>query len=78
MELRICQLEYSAGRTRRCPGDTCPYWVGWVSEGCAVSRYWADFGSDPELTELLLDLRERLASRDSRRAFRQFHPPGLA
>jgi hypothetical protein len=74
MERRICQLEYAAGRARRCPGDTCPFWT---DDGCAVSGHWADFGSNQKLTELLLDLRERLG-RDQRPAFRRFHPPGLA
>jgi hypothetical protein len=75
MERRICQLDYAAGRARRCPGDTCPFWT---DDGCAVSGYWADFGSNQKLTDLLLDLRERLGRRDQRPAFRRFHPPGLA
>jgi hypothetical protein len=75
MELRICQLDYAAGRTRRCPGDTCPFWV---DEECAVRSYWAEFAGNRQLTELLLDLRERLGRGDPRRALRQFHPPGLA
>ena len=75
MEQRICQLDYAAGRARRCPGDTCPLWT---DDGCAVSGYWADFGSDPKLTELLLEIRERLGRQDQRPAFRRFHPPGLA
>jgi hypothetical protein len=72
---RICQLEYAAGRTRKCPGDTCPYWA---DDDCAVGRYWAEVAGNRELTELLLDLRERLDRRDPSHAFRQFHPPGLA
>jgi hypothetical protein len=75
MERRTCQLEYAAGRARGCPGDTCPFWT---DEDCAVSRYRADFAGDRKLTELLLDLRGRLGQRESRPAFRRFHPPGLA
>jgi hypothetical protein len=75
MEPRMCQLDYAAGQTRRCPGDTCPYWA---DDECAVGSHWAAFADNRELMELLLDLRERLARRDPRRALRQFHPPGLA
>jgi hypothetical protein len=75
LERRIRQLEHAAGRTRRCPGDTCSFWA---DKDCAVSRHWADFAGSRELTDLLLDLRERLGHRDSRCAFREFHPPGLA
>jgi hypothetical protein len=75
MELRMCQLDYAGGRTRRCPGDTCPFWV---DDECAVGSHWAEFAGNRQLTELLLDLRERLGRTDPGRALRQFHPPGLA
>ena len=75
MDTRLCQLEYAAGRVKRCPGDTCPFWV---DDHCAATRYWEDFGTDSQLTKLLRELRADLAGRDSQRALRQLHPPGLA
>jgi hypothetical protein len=44
----------------------------------ALGSHWAEFAGNRQLTELLLDLRERLGHADPRRALRQFHPPGLA
>lgn len=70
----VCQLDYAAGQVRRCPGDTCPFWV---DDHCAVAGHWEDFGSNAELAELLIDLRFDLAHRDPRRAYSQVHPPGL-
>jgi hypothetical protein len=74
MEQRICQLEYAAGRRKACPGDTCPFWV---DDHCVVTPLWSDFGSNPELVELLGGIRADLEHRDPRRALRVFHPPGL-
>lgn len=71
----LCQLDYAAGCVRRCPGDTCPFWV---DDHCAVAGHWEDFGSNAELAKLLTDVRSDLARRNPSRALRQFHPPGLA
>jgi hypothetical protein len=70
----ICQLDYAAGRVKRCPGDSCPFWV---DDRCVVARHWEDFGANPRLTALLTGLRSDLASRDPAGPVRQFHPPGL-
>lgn len=74
MEPRICQLDYAAGQTRRCPGEHCPFWV---DDHCAIAGLWSDFASSPDLVELLTELRTELASRDPLRPLREFHPPGL-
>jgi hypothetical protein len=71
----LCQLDYAAGQVRRCPGDTCPFWV---DDHCAVAGLWQDFGSDERLTKILTDLRSDLAGRNVNGAVRQFHPPGIA
>ena len=71
----LCQLDFAAGHSRRCPGDTCPFWV---NDHCAVLKHWEDFGSNAELAELLTDLRTDLARRSPSHAFRQLHPPGFA
>ncbi|HEX2432306.1 MAG TPA: hypothetical protein VHI55_00010 [Gaiellaceae bacterium] len=42
-----------------------------------MSRHWADFAGSRELTDLLLDLRERLGHRDSRCAFSRVPSTGL-
>jgi hypothetical protein len=42
-----------------------------------LARHWEDFGSSPELTELLTRLRSDLVRRDQAGAVRQFHPLGL-
>jgi hypothetical protein len=47
MDTRLCQLDYAAGRVKRCPGYACPFWV---DDHCAAARYWEDFGSDSQLT----------------------------
>ena len=70
-----CPLDYAAGLVKRCPGDTCPFWV---DDHCAIARRWEYFGSDDELAQLLRDLRSDLKGRDPSRAVRQFHPPGVA
>ena len=75
METRICQLDYAAGRPRACPGDTCPFWA---DDHCVVAGLWADFGTNPQLVELLQGIRTDLGQRDPTRALRSFHPPGLA
>jgi hypothetical protein len=75
MEPRHCSLEHAAGRNKLCPGDTCPFWT---DGHCAVAPYWADFGNDPHLVELLLGLRDDLARQEPRRVLRAIHPPGLA
>lgn len=74
MEQPICQLEYAAGRRKVCPGDTCSFWV---DDHCVVSPLLSDLGSNPELVELLTDIRTGLAQRDPHHALRVFHPPGL-
>jgi hypothetical protein len=74
MEARLCQLDFAAGHVKRCPGDTCPFGV---DDRCVIVRHWEDFGSSPELTELLTRLRSDLVRRDQTGAVRQFHPLGL-
>ncbi len=53
-----CRLQLAVGRHETCPGDACPFWQGGV---CAVAGLRADVEPRPELAELLLDLRGRLA-----------------
>ena len=75
MERSICLLEFADGRRKACPGGTCPFWV---DDHCVVTPLWADFGSNPDLVELLKGIRTGLEQKDPRRALRTFHPPGLA
>ena len=71
----LCSLDYAAGLVKRCPGDTCPFWV---DDHCAIAGRWESFGSNEELTWLLRDLRSELAGRDPSYMLRRVHPPGLA
>ena len=75
MEPRLCQLDYAAGRSEHCPGETCPFW----KDGeCAVAPLLADFTNNACLVTHFVGLRAALASRRPNGALREFHPPGLA
>lgn len=57
-ETHLCDLQVAAGRVEACPEAGCPFW----DEGeCVVAGLRPDFEQDPELTQLLLSLRARLA-----------------
>ena len=53
-----CELQMAAGRVESCPGAGCPFWD---DGGCVIAALRPDFEQDPELTQLLLSLRTRLA-----------------
>jgi hypothetical protein len=75
MEPHLCRLDAAAGRFEPCPGDTCPFWE---DEQCVIAPVSPDFARNPCLVTFLVGLRAALARRQPGRAFRQFHPPGLA
>jgi hypothetical protein len=57
----LCDLQVAAGRAEPCPEAGCPFW----DEGeCIVAGLRPDFEQDPELTQLLLSLRSRIARPD--------------
>ena len=72
-ETRLCDLQLASGRIEPCPEAGCPFW----DEGtCVVAGLRPDFEQDPELTQLLLTLRNRLARPDHRdRAPLRLLPP---
>jgi hypothetical protein len=57
-ELHTCTLQDAVGRHERCPGASCPFWVG---EGCALDGVRTDIETNPELAGYLLDLRASAA-----------------
>jgi hypothetical protein len=59
--MKLCRLQYVAGRVEDCPEDACPFWEpgGAVLEGrCAFDQ--VDVGDNPQLAAWLLRLRKRL------------------
>jgi hypothetical protein len=62
--VRLCTLEYAAGRIEICPGAACPFW----EEGravCGIERLGLDRRVD--LAGGLLEVRGRLERAGSRR-----------
>ena len=57
-DIHHCELQMAAGRVEACPGAGCPFWD---DGGCVIAALRPDFEQDPELTQLLLALRSRLA-----------------
>lgn len=65
-----CELAHAAGlEDEACPGPACAYWD--EPGGCALASLRADLGGNPELTHMLLGLRERLGGSA------QAHPAAL-
>jgi hypothetical protein len=54
-----CRLSAAAGNTEPCPGARCPFWS---DEACAIGGLSADLDAEPDLRDLLLQLRERLCA----------------
>ena len=54
----FCTLQEAVGRSERCPGSACPFWV---DEGCALDGIRTDIETNPELAGYLLDLRASAA-----------------
>jgi|tagenome__1003787_1003787.scaffolds.fasta_scaffold20246878_2 hypothetical protein len=60
----LCDLQVSAGRVEACPeAGCCPFWD---ESECVVAGLRPDVERDPELTQLLLSLRARLARPEHR------------
>jgi hypothetical protein len=57
-DIHHCELQMAAGRVEPCPEAACPFWD---AGGCVIAALRPDFEQDPELTQLLLSLRSRLA-----------------
>jgi hypothetical protein len=58
-----CHLQAAAGRVEACPETGCPFW----DDGeCVVAGLRPDYEHDPELVQLLLLLRTRLAGGQER------------
>ena len=53
-----CDLQMAAGSVEPCPEAACPFWD---DGACVVAVLRPDFEHDPDLTQLLLSLRSRLA-----------------
>ena len=62
MSEELCALETAVGRTRRCPGAACPFWV--VGHGCVLASVEHEIGERPELAAYLLELCRELAAAD--------------
>jgi hypothetical protein len=72
MELHLCRIESSLGRSTECPQELCQFW----SDGaCVVAGVRADLSTTPGLSGLLLGLRERLDRASARND--ALLPPGL-
>lgn len=57
-DTHLCDLQLASDRVEPCPEAGCPFW----DDGeCVVAGLRPDFEQDPELTQLLLSLRSRLA-----------------
>lgn len=57
-----CRLSTAAGVAERCPGGRCPFW----SDGtCVIGGLSADLETEPDLRNVLLELRERLWALDA-------------
>jgi len=54
----FCTLQHAVGRSERCPGSACPFWV---DRGCALDGIRSDLETNPELAGYLLDLRASAA-----------------
>ena len=62
-DAHLCDLQLAAGRVEPCPEAGCPFW----DDGeCVVAGLRPDFEHDPELTQVLLSLRNRLARPEHR------------
>jgi hypothetical protein len=58
----FCRLQAAVGRVERCPHDqACPFWR---DEECLIAGLHADLESNPELAQMLLQLRTEMVSRE--------------
>ncbi len=53
-----CELSHAVGLHEDCPGRACPFWD--VADGCILGGVRPELAQNPELTYLLLGLRDRL------------------
>jgi hypothetical protein len=60
---RLCHLQGAAGRVEVCPEAGCPFWD---QGACVIAGLRPDFEHDPELVQMLLSLRDRLARPEQR------------
>lgn len=59
-----CHLQAAAGRVEACPEQECPFWD---DQECVIAALRSDYEHDPDLTQMLLILRERLSTATPRR-----------
>lgn len=53
----LCTIELIAeGHAERCPGEGCAFWV----DGCVLERIEGDLQDNPDVAELLLELRRTI------------------
>ena len=57
---QICHLEALVGRNGRCPGESCGFWQ--TERGCALEAARPELSGRPEVAQLLLEVRDRLAA----------------
>ena len=57
---RTCHLEVLAGHAAQCPGEACGFWQ--TERGCALENASAELAGRPEVAQLLLEVRDRLAA----------------
>jgi len=61
--VRLCQLQYRAGRIEPCPGADCPFWEeggAALPAGCIFERLDLDLDERPGLVHALLQVRRGL------------------
>ena len=58
--MEICHLEALVGRNGRCPGESCGFWQ--TDRGCALASASSELAGRPEVAQLLLEVRDRLAA----------------
>jgi hypothetical protein len=59
--MKLCRLQYIAGRVEDCPGERCPFWEAErppVEGGCAFEKL--DVADRPALAGWLLRVRQQL------------------
>ena len=67
----FCELDrLAAGRQTLCPGGSCPFWA---DGHCLLGGLRSDWGANPSLGALLLDVRRALGVH----GWPELVPPGL-
>jgi len=60
--VRLCHLQYRAGRIEPCGEGDCPFWEeAALPGGCLLQRLDLDLDAKPDLVHALLQIRRALA-----------------